>query len=285
MEYVSTRISDPLIVGGIFTVLKPDLSASRSSSKGEAHDFPEIMHVTSGTHTVALNGKEYTVKAGQLVIYAPGTYHVSVAPSDATVSIISFETASDSLRPLYDRPITITDTQKAIFSEIIEIGIKCFRSREKPSALGGMIPREDAKELTLQRLKKQLEFFLIDIINSFAENGEEARSRKERNRKAEYSAAINFLRSNLSRQLTLDEIARGCSMSVSKLKLLFREHSCSPINRFNELKIEEAKRLIRESNQNFTEISVSLGFSSLHYFSRLFKKIAGMSPSDYSETV
>ena len=70
-------------------------------------------------------------------------------------------------------------------------------------------------------------------------------------------------------------------MSVSKLKLLFKEKYGGALNFFNDLKIEEAKRQIREENKNFTEIADSLGFSSLHYFSRLFKNKTGLSPSEY----
>ena len=74
-------------------------------------------------------------------------------------------------------------------------------------------------------------------------------------------------------------------MSVSKLKLLFREkYGGGPINYFIELKIEKAKQLIDEGNLNLTEIAESLGFNSLHYFSRLFKKMTGISPSKYSQT-
>jgi YesN/AraC family two-component response regulator len=49
------------------------------------------------------------------------------------------------------------------------------------------------------------------------------------------------------------------------------------------LKIKEAKRLIREGQMNFTEISEFLGFSSIHYFSKLFKKPTGKSPSEYAK--
>ena len=54
---------------------------------------------------------------------------------------------------------------------------------------------------------------------------------------------------------------------------------------FLDLKLKEAKRLIRESSLNFTEISELLGFNSLHYFSRLFKERVGMTPSEYARSV
>ena len=50
------------------------------------------------------------------------------------------------------------------------------------------------------------------------------------------------------------------------------------------LKIEESKRIIRQRQYNITQVSNMLGFNSVHYFSRLFKKITGASPSEYEKT-
>ena len=51
------------------------------------------------------------------------------------------------------------------------------------------------------------------------------------------------------------------------------------------MKIEYAKQLIRENQMNFTQISDFLGYSSIHYFSRQFKKISGMTPSEYASSI
>lgn len=54
---------------------------------------------------------------------------------------------------------------------------------------------------------------------------------------------------------------------------------------FNRLKIEKAKELIRTRQFTFSQIADQLGYSSIHYFSRQFKKITGMSPTEYTESV
>ena len=51
------------------------------------------------------------------------------------------------------------------------------------------------------------------------------------------------------------------------------------------LKMKEARRLMREGNKNMTEIAMELGFSSVHYFSRMFKKASGLSPTEYIKTI
>ena len=54
---------------------------------------------------------------------------------------------------------------------------------------------------------------------------------------------------------------------------------------FNYMKIERAKKIIRNGNMNFTEISYFLSYSSLQYFSKQFRKITGMAPMEYCSSV
>ena len=54
---------------------------------------------------------------------------------------------------------------------------------------------------------------------------------------------------------------------------------------FSELKIEEAKKLLREDNLSVSQITFKLNYSSIHNFSRAFKKATGFSPTGYKKSV
>lgn len=54
---------------------------------------------------------------------------------------------------------------------------------------------------------------------------------------------------------------------------------------FGRRKIEAAKEMIRREDGNFTEIATRLGYQSIYYFSRHFKKVTGMTPSEYASGV
>ena len=82
--------------------------------------------------------------------------------------------------------------------------------------------------------------------------------------------------------LLAEEIAEKNSICLSKLKQIFKERG-GVKSFFITLKIERSKELISEGKMNFTEISDSLGFSSLHYFSKTFKKLTGITPSEYEK--
>ena len=58
-----------------------------------------------------------------------------------------------------------------------------------------------------------------------------------------------------------------------------------PIEYFLNLKIAEAKRLLREEKLPVSKISDLLGYSSIHAFSRAFKNAVGLSPSEYRKSV
>lgn len=83
---------------------------------------------------------------------------------------------------------------------------------------------------------------------------------------------VEYLTLHLNEQLTLDDIAKGTLTGKSQLQHLIREQKgCGVIELFCRMKIDQAKLLIRENSLNFTEIANTLGYSSIHYFSRQFK--------------
>ena len=57
------------------------------------------------------------------------------------------------------------------------------------------------------------------------------------------------------------------------------------IEYFSKMKIDSAKHLIRIGNLNFSQIAERLGYNSIHYFSRQFKQLTGMTPTEYASSV
>lgn len=281
MKYQGTTLPDSISVKSIFTVFRPDYSAL-SIGADDVHDFPEIIYISKGSHSILVDGAAHSMDAGQMIICAPGAGHKSKEKTNSLGYIISFEADSQSLCDLYNKVITLNTKQKQLLTEIIDMASKCFKKREPCEKIGGMVLRDGVTEYELQKIKKQLELFLISIYEGFIAVNTSTPDKQQSKSSAELNMVIAFLEAHITEPLSLSEIAEGCSMSTSKLKGLFRDGvGDGPINHLINLKIERAKLLISQGNLNFTEISESLGFSSLHYFSRLFKKRTGLSPSEY----
>ena len=94
-------------------------------------------------------------------------------------------------------------------------------------------------------------------------------------------AAIAYIRRHLSEPILLEDAAASCGLSLSRFKVRFKEATGdTPREYINRLKIERAKLLLR-CGQSVTETALDLGFATPSYFSVIFKKYAGCSPSAY----
>ncbi|MDE7345718.1 MAG: AraC family transcriptional regulator [Muribaculaceae bacterium] len=96
---------------------------------------------------------------------------------------------------------------------------------------------------------------------------------------------LHFLNENMEKHITLGEIADYSGFSSSYLSAMFKKRTgCSPLTYLNILKIKRACELIDNTDMKINQISYKLGFNDPFYFSRLFTKIMGKSPTQYKHT-
>lgn len=90
---------------------------------------------------------------------------------------------------------------------------------------------------------------------------------------------ISYLNSNYQKNISLPEILQWSGMSKSALMRNFKQATGStPIDYLIHIRIGKAFCLLRESGLSISEIAYQVGFSDSNYFSRSFRKIAGMTP-------
>ena len=86
-------------------------------------------------------------------------------------------------------------------------------------------------------------------------------------------------------EINIGKVNNQKFVSIPYQKLFQKKTSLGVIEYFSRMKINAAKEMIRTGRMNFTQISETLGYTSIHYFSRQFKKIAGMTPSEYASSI
>jgi AraC-like DNA-binding protein len=98
---------------------------------------------------------------------------------------------------------------------------------------------------------------------------------------------IEYMRQNINRKVTLEELSGKARVSTFYLSRAFKEATGYPIIMyFNKMKIDKAKELFIEGNKKVKEVAYELGYTNEFYFSRIFKRIEGLSPSEfYSKNV
>lgn len=93
---------------------------------------------------------------------------------------------------------------------------------------------------------------------------------------------IAWLHQNIAEKISLDDMAGKVNMSSSHFTRVFKKlMTKSPVEYLNFLRIEKAKRMLKFSEKNLTEIAFDCGFSSSSYFSHTFIEAVKLTPSEY----
>ena len=96
-----------------------------------------------------------------------------------------------------------------------------------------------------------------------------------------FSQAVMYLRENISNKLTVEQVAEQFFVSSSRIKKLFSKYSgLGVMAYFNNMKIIEAQKLLYEGF-GIGETAERLGFSNQFYFSTVFKKATGLTPTQF----
>ena len=112
--------------------------------------------------------------------------------------------------------------------------------------------------------------------------GEQLQSRKTDYRAKVVANVQQYIKENVKRKLNLGEVALLFGFSQNYLSSLFSRYSgCSFVEYTTQMKIAAAKELMAKGDYKMYEIADTLGFESSFYFSKVFKKVEGVSPRQY----
>lgn len=257
----------------------------------EDHDFWEFVYVDVGRVTILAGEELVLTSQGEAYLHAPNQSH-SIYSEDvyASVFIISFSTKGQDGQLNHLSKFKLTQNEQNIISHILKEATRAFTGALDIMDQTQLIHNKNALYGSEQLIKLRMEQLLIYIIRNNSETNYIREYPKDTGKQehGQYivDTVIHFLTGNLYNQLTLDEICQQVLFSKSYIEKVFRSNmGCGIIKYFNILKINEAKRLISEGKYNFTDIAHQLHFSSIHYFSRLFKSYVGMSPTEFTKSV
>ncbi len=93
-----------------------------------------------------------------------------------------------------------------------------------------------------------------------------------------------FILENLEKEISPTDLADNLNVSLRQLQRQFKEEAdATPTDFIRKIKLEEAAKLLVAGKQNIAEIAYSLGFTDPAYFSRIFKKHFGKTPTEFQE--
>ncbi|EOT24251.1 hypothetical protein C805_02463 [Eubacterium sp. 14-2] len=259
--------------------------------EGESHDFWEFLCVDKGEITVTADQTTHILKKGSIIFHKPGQFH-SVATNGViapNLVVVSFVCPSPAMQFFEDKILPLGELERSLLAAVIsEAGDAFLTPLDNPYTCqlsGNPKQRPGAEQL----IQISLEHFLISLYRKGIASSPDthpARSVKLKQDDETFRHIHAYMEARISQSLTLEQICRDNLIGTSQLQKLFHS-SCGSgiIEYFSRMKIGRAKEMIREQNMNFTQIADSLGYASIHYFSRQFKKITGMTPSEYSLSI
>ena len=253
---------------------------------GESHDFWEIMYADRGSIAVKCGETEHHLARGDMILLPPNQFHAlrsdTTAPSN--LFIISFTEATRTLQPLGGRIFRLTTPMKDLIRSILREGKTAFVLPMPKQSRNQLFERPDAPFGSEQLVKLWLEQLLILLYReASAPESVEVRARYDGDIAAR---VLSMLQEQLCGQLTLSDITAALGYGKTYLSNVFkRVYGQSIMEYYMQLKIDEAKYLLRDGSMSVSQISDHLGFSSPQYFSKRFSKLVKMPPRQYASSV
>lgn len=286
MDFKLQKFSTPMSVTGIANIHYFEFT-NEYHSQENYHNFCELLYVDSGSILVDSENYKGELNENGLIIHLPNEKHsLKGSGSEApNVIIIGFECESKALSCFSRIPVRLSAEHKKMLSKIMQEGMNTFEPPYDIPNTVYMKKRVDALYGSDQMLKILLECFLITLVRDFKLN--EKQDVDGLSTATQLMQNVHqYLSEHYTEKIGLENLCFLFGTNKTGLCRDFKStYGQTVLEYIHYLRIKAAKKMLREGIMTVTEISESLGFESVHYFCRLFKKHTGLSPTAYEKSV
>lgn len=293
MSYKSVSLQDVISIHEIYSIHYFEYMCD-FSFPGESHDFWEFLCVDKGEVNVLAGEKFHALKKGDIIFHKPNEFHDVnsnglIAPN---LVVMSFSCDSPVMSFFEEKVLQIIEPERLLLAQIIQEAKYVFEGRMDDPYQEELLRSEKPRFAGEQLIRLYLEQLLIQLIRRYMARPDQpinpaiVKSIKQKADGELFTQIQEYMELHICESLTIEQLCRSNSVGRSQLQKLFRTRSgYGAIEYFSRMKVDLAKQMIRENHYNFTQIADALGFSSIHYFSRQFKRITGMTPSEYASSI
>ena len=228
------------------------------------HDDFEIIYIVHGKVFMIIDGVKFNAEEGSVILINPYETHYGEMIDDKLeyycidfpISALSLETENDLMTRRRKYENHISD-----FNSISNNIVDTFKAYDDFS---------DSWDLLAKANLLMIFYNLSDKISKFSGKNKEFFEKK----------VIDYVSENFSNQITSNDVAASLGYNQNYFCRAFkRSFGCRFCDYLNDYRIKTAKSMLADSSPS--EIWEKLGFSSYFYFSTVFKKLIGTSPSKY----
>lgn len=259
--------SKPLIVTSCGNYKVKKRAEFRTSRPKGRKDY-QLLYIAAGQGHFFINGQERVVSAGNIIVYLPGQPQEYVYYKDDKTDVFWVHfTGSDVERIIDCYNIRLPEN-------ILYIG-----TSPDYQWLFGQIIQE--LQLCRPRFEELISLLLRNIFILISRNLIKA-NRADNSLENEVELAMHYFRENYRSEINVEDYALSRGMSASNFYRVFKQISGStPLQYILKLRLSNAQNLLENSNLSIAEIASAVGYENPLYFSRLFNKHIGVSPSEY----
>lgn len=285
--YLKTQLQNVINISKIVTVHYYEFDKNFVFN-GEEHDFWEMVYIDKGRVQVRSDNENLILSQGEIVFHRPNEFHsIKALNSAPNFFVVSFVCKSPLMVYFEKYHTLLNKTLHGFISSVIKEAENTYIIPKNDPTLKKLTKKETAPIGGEQLIKTYLEQFLIFLIRNIVKKEEPSVfPNKESMETHLVISAKRLLEEKAEELFRVNDLCTKLGYSKSYLSKLFREQTGETIANFAiQHKIKRAKQLIREGNLNFSQISVRLAFDNPQYFSRVFKRITGMTPSEFKSTL
>lgn len=249
------------------------------------HPFVEILVSLTDGNVVEINFTQYDMGINDIVLICPGDLHTIQQGSEASFLIIQF--SSDMLSILHE----LSSHSALIFRH----RYLQYNPSDAESDRLVLLMKEFAAESDSHTAFRQVRMYSI-LLRFFENLGQRCiRLQEEDNidmanlqpkATRQMAEACMYVAQNCKNPLTLEDISLHMGISKSHFSHLFKQYTnMTFVDFLTAERIKQAQAMFLNPNALVVDIAFDSGFSSISSFNRAFKKITGMSPSEFRKTM
>ncbi len=240
------------------------------------HDELEFLIMNNGEYAIEVDGKEYFAKEGDVVFINSGVPHRTRAVVPSDTSLIQFKerdyvTSELSSAVKYSRKfLALTDNQ-----------INILKSPELKAALDEIIEENNSQKPANDFFIKSSIYKVLGLLYRLGilSNAEEMFALRNTQK---ILPVLSHINDHYDEDISLREVSDMLNFDESYFCRLFKKATGTTFTEYlNFVRVCKAEKLLNKTDNSILEISEAVGFSSVSYFNRIFKKYRHLSPRAY----
>lgn len=285
--YIKTQLQSIVNISKIVTIHYNEFDKN-FVFKGEKHDFWEMVYVDKGRVQIRRDEEEIDLDQGEIIFHQPNEFHsIRALDSSPNFFVVSFVCNSPIMVYFKKYQTLLNKTLKPFISSVIKEAESTYVIPKNNPLINKLLKKETAPIGGEQLIKTYLEQFLIFLIRNIVKKNEPSVFPSKESMESHLVFSVkNIIEEKVEEPFRISNLCNNLGYSKTYLSNLFREQTGDTLASFAiKTKIKTAKQLIRDGNLNFAQISDKLSFDNPQYFSRVFKRVTGMTPTEFKLTL